>query len=149
MHYFLIIFLALASFLSAKTVCLNMVVKNESGVIERCLNAVKDQIDYWVIVDMGSTDGTQDIIKKCLKGKKGEIHQKTFVNYGYNKSEAFELAKSKADYVLFVDADDIVKFDTSFDKNNLSEPYYFVFCLENTGHSNKKVALVHSKKAWK
>ena len=38
-----------------KTICLNMIVKNERPVIERCLNSVKEKIDYWVIVDTGST----------------------------------------------------------------------------------------------
>jgi cellulose synthase/poly-beta-1,6-N-acetylglucosamine synthase-like glycosyltransferase len=49
-----------------KTVCLNMIVKNESQVIEKCLASVKPLIDYWVIVDTGSTDKTQQIVKKCM-----------------------------------------------------------------------------------
>jgi len=44
------------------TVCLNMIVKNESEVITRCLKSVLPLIDYWVISDTGSTDGTQKII---------------------------------------------------------------------------------------
>ena len=44
-----------------------MIVKNESKVIERCLGSVKDFINYWVIVDTGSTDGTQQIIKNFMK----------------------------------------------------------------------------------
>ena len=32
-------------------ICLNMIVKNESKVIERCLASVKPLIDYWVIFD--------------------------------------------------------------------------------------------------
>ena len=47
-----------------------MIVKNEAHVIERCLQSVKSIIDYWVIVDTGSTDGTQKIIKKYLKNMK-------------------------------------------------------------------------------
>ena len=43
-----------------QTLCLCMIVKNESRVIERCLSAVRPLIDYWVISDTGSTDGTQD-----------------------------------------------------------------------------------------
>ena len=45
-----------------KTVCLNMIVRNESSVIQRCLDSVKGFIDYWVIVDTGSIDGTQKIV---------------------------------------------------------------------------------------
>jgi glycosyltransferase involved in cell wall biosynthesis len=41
-----------------KTICLNMIVKGESRVIQRALASVKHLIDYWVIVDTGSTDGS-------------------------------------------------------------------------------------------
>ncbi|MDD6910576.1 glycosyltransferase [Actinobacillus minor] len=49
---------------NAKTLCLVMIVRNEEKVIERCLNRVKDHIDYWVIVDTGSDDKTPDLIQK-------------------------------------------------------------------------------------
>ena len=42
------------------------IVKDESKVIERALKSVLPIIDYAVIVDTGSTDGTQEIIKKFL-----------------------------------------------------------------------------------
>ena len=40
-----------------------MIVKNESAVIKRCLDSVKEIIDYWVIIDTGSTDDTKEIIQ--------------------------------------------------------------------------------------
>jgi glycosyltransferase involved in cell wall biosynthesis len=92
-------------------VCLNMIVKNESKVIRRCLDSVKPLIDYWVIVDTGSTDGTQEIIKKHLKGIPGELHERKWRNFGENRTEAFELAKGKGDYILFMDADDTLEFE--------------------------------------
>ena len=49
----------------AKTICLNMIVKNESHIIETTLNNIINHItiDYWVISDTGSTDNTKEIIK--------------------------------------------------------------------------------------
>ena len=43
---------------------LNFICKNESHVIGKMLNSAKDIVDLIVVNDTGSTDGTQDIIKK-------------------------------------------------------------------------------------
>ena len=43
--------------------CLNMIVRNESAILERCLRSVADHVACWVIGDTGSTDGTQDLIR--------------------------------------------------------------------------------------
>lgn len=95
----------------ANKICLNMIVKNESRVIQRCLESVKPVIDYWVIVDTGSTDGTQELIYECMRGIPGELYERPWRNFGENRSEAFELAKGKADYILFMDADDTLEFE--------------------------------------
>ena len=76
-----------------------MIVKNEKDVIVRCLESVKPVIDYWVIVDTGSTDGTQKIIKKELKDIPGELYERPWKNFGENRSEAFNLAKGKGDFI--------------------------------------------------
>src|ERR1700680_162948 len=77
-------------------VCLNMIVKNESKIIKRCLTSVLPIIDYWVIVDTGSTDGTQNIIKDFMKEKgiPGELHERPWVNFAHNRNQALELAKN-------------------------------------------------------
>ena len=43
---------------------LNFICKNEAHVIEKMLNSIKTITDLIVVNDTGSTDGTQDIIKK-------------------------------------------------------------------------------------
>ena len=46
-----------------------MIVKNESHIIHECLESIYKFVDYWIISDTGSTDGTQDIIKNFFKEK--------------------------------------------------------------------------------
>lgn len=93
-----------------KTICLCMIVKNESHIILEMLNSVKNYLDYWVICDTGSTDNTIELIQNFFdeEGIKGEIHLDEWVNFGHNRSRAFELATNKADYLLVMDADDVL-----------------------------------------
>lgn len=86
-----------------------MIVKNESSVIERCLDSVRDLIDTWVISDTGSTDGTQDLIRDALRGIPGELHEEPWENFGHNRSLNIGHAQGKADYLLLLDADLVLR----------------------------------------
>ncbi|GAA0356594.1 glycosyltransferase family 2 protein [Streptomyces turgidiscabies] len=94
-----------------QTLCLCMIVKNESQVIERCLSSVRHLIDHWVICDTGSTDGTQDLIRKTLDGIPGELHEEPWVDFGHNRTSNIQLARGKADYLLTLDADHVMRQD--------------------------------------
>ncbi|MCJ1678718.1 glycosyltransferase [Streptomyces sp. APSN-46.1] len=93
------------------TICLCMIVKNEAAVIERCLSSVRDLIDTWVISDTGSTDGTQQLIRTALDGIPGELHEEPWVNFGHNRSLNIAHAHGKADYLLLLDADLVLRRD--------------------------------------
>lgn len=101
----------------AKKITLCMIVKDESRVIERCLASVLPLIDSWVIVDTGSTDGTQEKIKKFFSnvGIEGQLHERKWLNFGHNRSEAMELARPVGDYSLMIDSDEILVYDAGFD----------------------------------
>ena len=90
------------------SVCLAMIVKNEAHVIKRCLESHKSSIDYWVVADTGSSDGTQDVIRETMAGIPGELHEVPWVDFGHNRTEVVELAKKHADYVLMNDADHVL-----------------------------------------
>lgn len=108
-----------------KTVNLTMIVKDEATNIQRCLDSVKSYVDHWTICDTGSTDGTQGIIKKQLSGIPGEIHEVPWVSFAHNRSEALEFSRGKADYHLFVDADNVVNVKDEF-RNDLELDSYLL-----------------------
>jgi glycosyltransferase involved in cell wall biosynthesis len=89
------------------SVCLCMVVKNESALIRTALRSVKGLIDRWSITDTGSCDGTQIIIQQEMVGIPGQLHECPWVNWAVNRTQAIELAKaSGADFIFLLDADE-------------------------------------------
>src|ERR1700719_892452 len=47
-------------------ICLNMIVRNEAHIVAEVLDTVAPHITYWVIVDTGSDDGTQNLIRRHM-----------------------------------------------------------------------------------
>ena len=95
-------------------ICLSMIVKNEAPVISRCLASVIPIIDYWVIVDTGSDDGTQEAIRDFMRAIPGELHQRPWVDFAHNRTEALHLAKPHGHYTLIIDADDVLELAPKF-----------------------------------
>lgn len=94
-------------------ICLNMIVKNESKVIERCLQSVYSIIDYWIISDTGSTDNTRQIIKRFMKkmGINGKLYNHKWENFAANRNHALCAIPKHCNYALFIDADDEIVFN--------------------------------------
>lgn len=131
-----------------KTICLNMIVKNESAVIRRSIGSVKHKIDYWVIVDTGSTDGTQQIIQEFLQDIPGELHERPWVNIEKSRNEALDLARNKCDYILVIDADEEWVFAKDFQKKNLNKDFYVVLSRDQNIDLHR-ISLINSKLRWK
>ena len=81
-----------------------MIVKDEERVLGRCLESVKDCVDEIVIADTGSTDQTVEIAKTytdkvfCIAWKKD-----------FSAARNFTLSKATGEYILWLDADDVVE----------------------------------------
>lgn len=133
---------------SRETVCLNMIVKNEQDVIERCLTKAKPLIDYWVIVDTGSTDKTIELIKNTLKDIPGELHERKWVDFEHNRNEALDLAKGKSDYILFIDADETFEYQNDFKWPVLDRDFYYI-TTEFGGTIYFRNQLIKSSLDWK
>lgn len=146
--FFVLFFCTLSAEEKKKTICLNMIVKNETPVIRRCLASVRPIIDSWVIVDTGSTDGTQSMIKEYMKDIPGSLYERPWVNFGHNRNEALQLAKGKADYTLFIDADEVLAYDKDFKLPPLDKDFYHIMTVFG-GTTYARVQLIKDALNWK
>jgi glycosyltransferase involved in cell wall biosynthesis len=88
----------------------NAIVKNERAIIERCVESLLPHIDCAIVVDTGSTDGTQQFLmqKFEMADKPLAIYQKEFVNFAQARNAALKAARESEfdwDYLLLADAD--------------------------------------------
>lgn len=94
------------------TIALCMIVKNEARVIRRCLEAAKPLITHWAIVDTGSTDNTQGLIREVMADKPGSLGQMSFTDFSTCRNQALDLGRSLGvDYLMVLDADEVVEVD--------------------------------------
>ncbi|MNK88039.1 Glycosyl transferase family 2 [compost metagenome] len=120
------------------SICLCMIVKNESKIIERLLNSVNGTVDYISILDTGSTDDTKELIDSwCKKNlckdtvsteKLYKIHNEEFVNFSVSRTRSYQLAKESfphVDYFLLLDAD-FIFINDGLDKSKLNHDSYLI-----------------------
>ncbi|MCB9663707.1 MAG: glycosyltransferase family 2 protein [Alphaproteobacteria bacterium] len=130
------------------TVCLNMIVKDEAPVIAECLRSVKPLIDAWLICDTGSTDTTREVIRHELRGLPGEVVDRPWKHFGHNRSEALELARGRADYLLFLDADETLEVPEGYRWPRLTAEAYGLQ-KRRGGHLYQLPALVRADLPWR
>ncbi|AWI03398.1 glycosyltransferase [Clostridium drakei] len=90
------------------TISLCMIVKNESINLKNCLDSIKNLADEIIIVDTGSTDNTVEIAK--------DYSDKVFFFEWIDNFAAarnFSFSKASMDYILWLDADDILLPESS------------------------------------
>ena len=104
------------------TLCLNMIVKNESKIITRLFDSVISIIDCYCICDTGSTDNTVELIIDYFnnKGITGKVVSEPFKNFCHNRNFALKSCIGMSDYVLLLDADMILEIK-NFNKSILSK----------------------------
>ena len=112
------------------TICLNMIVKNESKVILRLLQSVLPIIDAYCICDTGSTDNTVEIIHNFFQEKNipGKIIHEPFKDFAHNRNVALKACSGISEYILLLDADMVLDI-RNFDKKQLCD-YDFLYILQ-------------------
>ncbi|MCR9264676.1 MAG: glycosyltransferase family 2 protein [Flavobacteriaceae bacterium] len=107
---------------------------NEMGYIEKCIDSVSFA-DEIIVVDSYSTDGTYEYL---LAHPKVRVIQNPFENFTAQKS--FTLKQAKNDWVLFLDADEVVtqklqkEITATINDPEACEAYWFYrkFMFQNT-----------------
>ena len=130
------------------SICLNMIVRDEAPVIERCLESVRPFIDRWVIVDTGSTDGTPALVEHALRTVPGELHHRPWRDFGHNRTEALGLARAGGGYLLFIDADETLGAPDRFAWPALDQPAYHLQAQAGAVRYSRP-ALVDAKLDWR
>ena len=125
------------------TLCLNMIVKNESKIITRLFDSVINIIDSYCICDTGSTDNTCDIITYYFKNKNipGKIIREPFKNFEYNRNFSLKGCFGMSDYILFLDADMILNVK-NFNKKDLVVADHFSILQGNDNFYYQNVRIV-------
>jgi len=115
-----------------KTLSLCMIVKNAEKTLSDCLASVKDIVDEIVIVDTGSSDNT----KVIALDYNADIHEFEW-NNDFSSARNFALTKVKTDWVLMLDADEILvgdkeKIKELINKDYEKTPMYFLDIITYT-----------------
>ena len=127
-----------------------MIVKDEEADIQRCLDSVAPYIDYWVISDTGSSDNTMQKIQEIMDshGIPGELHEHKWEDFSTNRNHVIKLARSKADYLWFMDADDdfVSYVEDPFVALDDETDMWLMRYELNNGTKLQRQCLFHSKK---
>lgn len=108
-----------------------MIVKNEESVLENALNSCMSFADEIIIVDTGSTDKTKEIAKSFTD----KIYDFKWCD-DFSKARNFSFEKASKDYILWLDADDIIlkkdqeKIIKLKQDNTFPNAYYFKYVID-------------------
>jgi len=139
---------------------LNFICKNESHVILRMLNSIKGVYDLIVANDTGSTDGTQELIKKF--GEENNIptfvFERSFDNFENSRNFAmqklYEVVKdlgwdpSKV-WGGWLDCDEVLVTTNQFSKNQFNKDFYMIIAnLSNNKYTRNTFFRLSKKFRW-
>lgn len=121
--------------------------KNEEHCIRQTLDAAAPYMDYLVVCDTGSTDRTIEIVEQFMEetGIPGEVHQHEWIGFDKNKTMMMNAVYGKTDYVLHLDADDMVQGDFSFTAEDAGrDAYYMTMRRGGTSGMSWKATVVYN-----
>tara|TARA_A100001201_G_C4094629_1_gene203295 strand:- start:345 stop:1469 length:1125 start_codon:yes stop_codon:yes gene_type:complete len=102
--------------------------KNESKTIGRMLESCYKYIDYWVLQNNGSTDGTEKVVEEFFKDKDvpGFVYEveEGWISFGWNRNHLLQKCLNTdhgCDWILKMDCDETLEVDDDFDWSLLDD----------------------------
>lgn len=92
--------------MSEPRLSLCMIVKNEAKTLDKCLHHARPHVDEIVIIDTGSTDGTQAIAQKYA-----DIYEEIVWPNSFAKARNYSFDKATGDFILILDGDEYIPDD--------------------------------------
>ncbi len=92
--------------MTAPGLSLCVIFKNELGYLPDCLQSVQNLCDEFILVDSGSTDGSQTWAKEWAAKTKGAQYFSQTWPDSFSTQRNFALSKATGDWILFLDADE-------------------------------------------
>ena len=97
--------------------------KNEARGLPTMLESCKPYVDYYVMQNNGSTDGSDEIAKNFLKDNNlpGVVYdvEEGWVGFGWNRDHLIQYCQEQTDHgcdwILKMDCDEILEVDDDFD----------------------------------
>jgi hypothetical protein len=83
-----------------------MIIRDEAHGIAETLQSFRPYIDSWTILDTGSTDGTQDIVRRTLASVPGRLVEEPFVDFSTSRNQALDLHDEQTTFTIMPDSDD-------------------------------------------
>jgi glycosyltransferase involved in cell wall biosynthesis len=112
----------------AKIVMITMF-KNEARGLPTMLESCKPYVDYYVMQNNGSTDGSDEIARKFLEDNNlpGVIYdvEEGWIGFGWNRDHLIQYCQEQTDHgcdwILKMDCDEVLEVDPDFDWSLLDD----------------------------
>lgn len=121
-----------------------MIVKDAGPLFEKVLQNNLHNIDRWTILDTGSTDGTQEVIKRVLACKKGRLYEEPFVNFRESRNRCLDLAGKNCKYNMMLDDTYVVEgklrnFLNTIRSDQFADSYSLIIRSDDVEYSSNRI----------
>lgn len=86
-----------------------MIVKNEAATLDKCLSLARPHVDEIVVIDTGSTDGTQEIARRYA-----DVYEEIEWPGSFSQARNYSLDKATGDFILILDGDEWIEDEDSW-----------------------------------